>query len=395
MKDTYTIPKYYKDFQCLGSGCRHNCCMGLAVGITMKEYFRLNALDCSPKLRRLLDDALVRIPGGTEELYARIEPDYLGRCHLLSDEGLCLLQQECGYEALTGVCACFPRSPKRDPAVLECSCSNACEATLRLLLHDNDAMSLTTAGLEFSNLSPYPASMCDPFATSKTKIRLRFMEALTDTSLTFHDRIAHLSDMYDHSEYDPTEYEQKTDYEPGFTPERFAFLSCLINWCGKSYESLAPYTVWNLGACQDSGSISCENSYGISAPDNVIRVPIRFTEEAFIPAITAVHERFRGFDDFLGRVFANDVFYRGFPFEDTNIRLGEAVRILCCSADILLVLCAANLGAFSSEYDLIDLFAAFFRMAELTDFQHNISIRMRAYENDNSDDDPDATPTAS
>lgn len=338
MKDTYTVPKYYNDFQCLGSGCRHNCCMGLAVEITMKEYFRLTVLDCSLKLRRLLDDALVRIPGGTEELYARIEPDYLGRCHLLSEEGLCLLQKECGFDALTGVCACFPRSPKRDPAVLECSCSNACEATLRLLLHDSDSMKLTTAGLEFSNLSPYPASMCDPFAASKTKIRLRFMEALTDTSLTFHDRIAHLSDMYDHSEYDPTEYEQKTDYEPGFTPERFAFLSCLINWCGKSYESLAPYTAWNLGADHNPDGTST----GVLEADNVVRVPIRFTEEAFIPAITAVSERFRGFDDFLGRVFANDIFYRGFPFEDTNIRLGEAVRILCCSADILLVLCAEN-----------------------------------------------------
>ena len=249
---------------------------------------------------------------------------------------------------------------------------------------------MTTAGLEFSNLSPYPASMCDPFAASKTKIRLRFIGALTDTSLSFHDRIARLSDTYDHSEYD-----QKADYEPGFTPERFAFLSCLINWCGKSYESLAPYTAWNLGACQDTGEISGTNSFGISELDNVIRVPIRFTEEAFIPAITAVRERFKGFDDFLGRVFANDVFYRGFPFEDSNIRLGEAVRILCCSADMLLVLCAANLGSFSSEDDLIDLFAAFFRMVELTDFQHNISIRMRAFENDNSDDDPDATPTAS
>mgnify|MGYP007066367688 CR=1 FL=1 len=302
--------------------------MGLAVEITMKEYFRLTVLDCSPKLRRLLDDALVRIPGGTEELYARIEPDYLGRCHLLSEEGLCLLQKECGFDALTGVCACFPRSPKRDPAVLECSCSNACEATLRLLLHDSDSMKLTTAGLEFSNLSPYPASMCDPFAASKTKIRLRFMEALTDTSLTFHDRIAHLSDMYDHSEYDPTEYEQKTDYEPGFTPERFAFLSCLINWCGKSYESLAPYTAWNLGADHNPDGMST----GVLEADNVVRVPIRFTEEAFIPAITAVSERFRGFDDFLGRVFANDIFYRGFPFEDTILELSHQKMIsLTCS----------------------------------------------------------------
>ena len=59
MEEKFLVPDYYKKFVCKGPTCRHSCCEGYRINITMDEYYRLKGLECSEHLRSKLDAALV------------------------------------------------------------------------------------------------------------------------------------------------------------------------------------------------------------------------------------------------------------------------------------------------------------------------------------------------
>lgn len=54
-KRIFTVPDIYTEFQCKAGACRKTCCHGWHITLTMKEYYALLGLDCSPELRRRLD----------------------------------------------------------------------------------------------------------------------------------------------------------------------------------------------------------------------------------------------------------------------------------------------------------------------------------------------------
>ena len=124
--------EYWEEFECKGGACRHSCCQGWGISLSMKEYFRLLGMDCSPELRRKLDGAFHLVENPTEERYAQITPDWRGDCPMHMENGYCQLQVECGAQALSKICRLYPRSP-RSHFGCECACSNSCERTLELL----------------------------------------------------------------------------------------------------------------------------------------------------------------------------------------------------------------------------------------------------------------------
>lgn len=130
--DKLLVPEYYPAFRCKCGRCRATCCGGWGISISMQEYFRLLGLDCSPALRRRLDGALCPLEEPTEARYAQLLPDWRGVCPLQGQDGLCMLQQECGADALPPVCRHYPRGLRTafGPA---CACSNSCEAVLEQL----------------------------------------------------------------------------------------------------------------------------------------------------------------------------------------------------------------------------------------------------------------------
>lgn len=130
---TYIVPEYYKDFRCKCGVCRHSCCDGWPVRITMKEYHQLLGIECSRQLRSKLDCALKICPQPTKEVYAAISSNYQGVCMLHAEDGLCCLQTELGAECLPQVCRLYPRNTKQLSINYECSCSNSCEAVIELL----------------------------------------------------------------------------------------------------------------------------------------------------------------------------------------------------------------------------------------------------------------------
>lgn len=147
MEEPYLVPDYYPAFSCKMGACRRPCCEGWPISVSMKDYFRLLSVDCSPELRRRLDTGLHLALHPTEDAYAQILPRYDGVCPLHLPDGRCALHAECGSDALALVCRLYPRG-MRTGEHKECSCANSCEAVLELLLHQNAPLTFIPQPLE-------------------------------------------------------------------------------------------------------------------------------------------------------------------------------------------------------------------------------------------------------
>ena len=144
MPETYNViqidrdlrPACYDRFHCLMSGCRLNCCMDdWQISFSKKDYLTVKKQKGSPELNRRLEHCLRRIRGEkmSEKSYGQFVLSG-GQCPLLSENCLCMLQQERGAKVLPEVCRVFPRQENISPSgYLERSLSPACEGVLALL----------------------------------------------------------------------------------------------------------------------------------------------------------------------------------------------------------------------------------------------------------------------
>ena len=108
----YLVPDYFPSFRCKIGACRHSCCEGWAISVTMKDYFKLLSVPCSEELRRRIDTALHLYDYPTESKYAQISPRYDGNCGMRLPDGRCGLHAELGEEA--GVNWLFSDFKKRE-----------------------------------------------------------------------------------------------------------------------------------------------------------------------------------------------------------------------------------------------------------------------------------------
>jgi len=148
VRHNYTVPDYYPDFHCKAGACRHPCCVGWDIDISMKEYFHLLGMDCSPELRRKLDTAFRFPESPSEGSYAKISPRWNGDCPLRRENGYCALQCECGERALPAVCRYYPRTPASE-YMYHCVCANSCEAVLELLMEKQAPLTFIKQNMTF------------------------------------------------------------------------------------------------------------------------------------------------------------------------------------------------------------------------------------------------------
>lgn len=107
-KQSFLVPSYYKNFKCKGFDCRNSCCKGWDVSISMKEYYNLQSMNCSKKLRKHIDRALVIVKNPTKERYAVVTKTVDNDCVLHMPNGYCMLQFECGENILPAICHYYP-----------------------------------------------------------------------------------------------------------------------------------------------------------------------------------------------------------------------------------------------------------------------------------------------
>ena len=130
-------PAYYDSFRCLMSECQLNCCADdWQIAFGKKDYLTIKKQKGSPELNQRLEHCLRRVRGdkmSEADNYGQFVQSG-GRCPLLNEHCLCMLQREKGEKVLPKVCRVFPRQKYSSPSgYVERSLSLACEGVLALL----------------------------------------------------------------------------------------------------------------------------------------------------------------------------------------------------------------------------------------------------------------------
>ncbi len=141
----YIVPEYYTSFSCKGGSCRHTCCHGWRITLTMEEYYRLLGIDCSSSLRRRLDTAFYPVEAPVPERFAAVNLRYDGDCPLHAEDGLCELHRQKGEHTIPSVCRMYPRLVRNG----SCVCTNSCEAVLEALYKLDAPLKLVEAEYDY------------------------------------------------------------------------------------------------------------------------------------------------------------------------------------------------------------------------------------------------------
>lgn len=129
-------------FQCLGGACIASCCRAnWRIEFSKNDYRTIQKLRLSPRLYAIRRNAFQRLKAGGWA-YAAFALDENGACKFLDEDGLCALHKEQGARALPDVCRQFPRYQNRIGDVLEYGVRLQCEGMIRILLKEEERLSL-------------------------------------------------------------------------------------------------------------------------------------------------------------------------------------------------------------------------------------------------------------
>lgn len=135
------MPHYFKEFQCIGGSCEDNCCVGWDVEIDKNTFHRYRR-EKDPELARLFRRSIHENEEASDEAidYAIVTLEEHNRCPFLNEQNLCKIQAKLGHDALSNVCATFPRFTNQVDGVLEYSATVSCPEAARLILRNKDGI---------------------------------------------------------------------------------------------------------------------------------------------------------------------------------------------------------------------------------------------------------------
>lgn len=146
MKFTTLKPSYFDDFRCSGGDCKNTCCQGWSITMNKKDYLNAMRAKKSPELQELLEKTYKRDKKSlSASTYAKFNFDENYFCAMMSEDGFCKLQLECGYSALCQTCKIYPRERSHIAGdTMERDLSTTCEEVVKLLINQKN-------GIEFIN----------------------------------------------------------------------------------------------------------------------------------------------------------------------------------------------------------------------------------------------------
>jgi len=141
-------PEYVRSFNCLGSACEDNCCKQWDITIeksTYKKYLK----SVIPDIRHIAAENIL-LTKQSNSSWAMMKFNEQGNCAFLEANNLCKIHRTMGPDALSSVCASYPRFnisyKKENIESLSISCP---EAARKILLVDTalniDTLSMTQA----------------------------------------------------------------------------------------------------------------------------------------------------------------------------------------------------------------------------------------------------------
>ena len=132
------FPDYYPSFSCVGSACRHNCCIGWEIDIdedTLSFYRSLSG----PLGQRLKQHI-------TSEDTPHFVLNHDDRCPFLNESNLCDLILSLGEDHLCQICRDHPRFRNNLPGRTETGIGLCCEAAGKLILGKSEPVKLCISG---------------------------------------------------------------------------------------------------------------------------------------------------------------------------------------------------------------------------------------------------------
>lgn len=121
----YTIPDYYKEFQCVADRCEDTCCAGWQIVIdqeTLKKY------------KKIKGDFRKRIWKSVNWFQGTFRQDKDKRCAFLNENNLCDLYLSQGEEGFCKTCREYPRHTEEFEGVREITLSISCPEVARMLM---------------------------------------------------------------------------------------------------------------------------------------------------------------------------------------------------------------------------------------------------------------------
>lgn len=123
-------PDYYKNFSCIASSCRHNCCIGWEIDIDddTYEYYKSIGGSFGKRLSENISEE-----GCPHFVLGRDE-----RCPFLNAENLCDIICGLGEESLCSICNDHPRYRSFYTDIEEIGTGLSCEASAKLIVSKKD-----------------------------------------------------------------------------------------------------------------------------------------------------------------------------------------------------------------------------------------------------------------
>ena len=358
----YLVPDYYPRFQCKIGECRHVCCDGWPVTISMKDYFRLVSINCSPELRRKLDISLHILPHPTEEGYAQIVPGYNGTCPIRMEDGRCRIQAELGEEKLAYICRLFPRGVRAKDD-FECSCANSCEAVVEIFMDHPDPLNFVRMPLGFDLPEIKERQNIFETAGRGQDIRLYYIKIIQDRKQKLPERLMTLGIALQKVEKalktnDRAEIDKLLASEPEHfgqviekqTQEQFDAGMKIARFMVEQVDERSQ-TVKNYGEEALRWFALGNNSIGryYSAAANF---------ESVIPDWEIVFEH----------LLVNHMFFEQFPFQDRPVPVKDEFLAICGVYTLMRFLSVGWMAVHPSREDFVDVCAALFRLISHTSF---------------------------
>lgn len=358
----YLVPDYYPHFHCKIGACRHVCCSDWPVSISMKDYYSLIGVSCSPDLRRRLDTALHIIPHNSEDAFAEISPRYDGRCPLQIEDGRCGLQTELGEDALALVCRLYPRGV-RHREHLECSCANSCEAVPELFLKQTEPIRFISVPLKFDLPAPKKVSHVFPTAGKGQEIRLYYIRIMQNRSQTIPDRLMTLGIAMQDMEKalrsdDDVQISRLLSQEPVlYTGKKEKNSQQQLDAGLKIAGSMLKQVDERSRSVRTFGEEALKwFSLGENSIEKYKQAVANF--EAVLPEWEIVFEH----------LMVNHMFFEQFPFQDRPVPVADEFLAVCAVYTLLRFLSVGWLAIHPSQDDFVDVCSALFRLIEHTAF---------------------------
>lgn len=360
--------EYWEEFECKCGRCRHSCCEGWGISLSMQEYFKLLGMDCSPELRRRLDGAFHLVDNPSPERYAQITPDWRGECPMHMEDGRCRIHAELGPGALTRICRLYPRSP-RNTFGRECACSNSCERTLELLREKKAPMRFTTTQLPDESIDAPEAP--DWLMRHYVEIRKLCFGRMQDRTISLTDRVLSLSTLLD-AVHDALE--TRDDIAITEAVRRAAKLPMSTN---ADAPQLHPNFLRKLNQMLGEDSASVQE-YANEA-EKLLDV------HSLGEILNRFEEKVPDWEIFFEQMLVNHMFYESFPFSDRRENVRDEALSLSIVYGYVRFLAACGMWNRDGDEALIDVCAAAFRLIDHSAFDWNSLIIFRNYIQENNE----------